>query len=274
MNHLAFHLKPQADLEIAWEELHSCGLQPLYSSEEPGGSRILYATVPVGLEVSAFEDQMEWIEAITKADLTIDWEAQWASHGLDYKEGFVHVDPSSYGHVFLDAVHPPPIKLEAGPGFGDLSHPTTRLMLKMMANRMTGQYVVDVGCGSGVLSLCAVGMGAKSAYGVDIDPEAILHSRSNAKLNGFEKQIIFGLPGSLPNLSRKKPLTILMNMIWSEQTAAWQALPKLHKLSGEILTSGILEQDRDCYLAICKNWGLSLIQQQEEEGWLGFRFKL
>ena len=108
----------------------------------------------------------------------VDWENQGALFAENFKDGKAHIDLQRFGT-------PATLKLYPGPGFGDLSHPTTNLMLELMQGALTGQIALDIGCGSGILSLAALLMGAKKAYGVDIDAEALLHAEKNADLNGL-----------------------------------------------------------------------------------------
>jgi ribosomal protein L11 methyltransferase len=82
------------------------------------------------------------------------------------------------------------VELDPGGGFGTGEHPSTRLVVEELAGRITGgERVLDVGCGSGVLGLCALRLGASSMVGVDIDPHAIEATRRNAALNGFERRV-------------------------------------------------------------------------------------
>ena len=76
------------------------------------------------------------------------------------------------------------VKIEPGPGFGDASHPTTLLTLQLISRLVAGRDILDIGCGSGILSLSALALNAASVIGYDIAFEAILHSIQNAKLNG------------------------------------------------------------------------------------------
>jgi ribosomal protein L11 methyltransferase len=78
------------------------------------------------------------------------------------------------------------VELDPGFGFGTGGHPSTRLLLEEMASRVAGgERVIDVGCGSGVLALCALRLGAASALAVDIEDRAIDAARANGELNGF-----------------------------------------------------------------------------------------
>jgi ribosomal protein L11 methyltransferase len=78
--------------------------------------------------------------------------------------------------------------IELGPGgFGSGQHPSTRLVVEELMGRLTGgERVLDVGCGSGVLGLCALGLGASSVVGVDVKPDAVEATRRNAALNGMD----------------------------------------------------------------------------------------
>ena len=81
------------------------------------------------------------------------------------------------------------IELGAG-GFGNGQHPSTRLLVEHLLDRIEGgERVLDVGCGSGVLGLCALGLGASSVVAIDVKPEAIAATRRNAALNGVDGQL-------------------------------------------------------------------------------------
>jgi ribosomal protein L11 methyltransferase len=76
-------------------------------------------------------------------------------------------------------------------GFGNGSHPTTRMLLDVLLDRLQGgERVLDVGCGSGVLGLAALQLGATSFVGVDIKPEALTATHANAALNGVASRVV------------------------------------------------------------------------------------
>jgi len=202
---------------------------------------------------------------------SVDWESQWAAHGLGYQNGFVHLNVLDYAPDALSAV----LRLKPGPGFGDLSHPTTRLVLRLMNNRMQKATVLDVGCGSGVLSLAALAMGASTVCGIDIEAEALVHAESNCLLNGMQKQAIFVKPQECDRIfAKKNSVIMLMNMIQSEQAVAWESLDKIHKHMELAITSGVMVEERASYLMRCSQWGWQLVEEREEDGWLGFVFRL
>lgn len=194
--------------------------------------------------------------------MSVDWISQWELFAEGFKEGKAHIDLTPFGvsHV---------LQLLPGPGFGDLSHPTTRLMLTLMQGRVKGRTVIDVGSGSGILTLSASFMGAKSAFGIEIDESAIIHAERNCELNDLEGKVHFSkeLPLTLPHHS-----LCLMNMIFSEQKG-FNPL-KLNRCAKEWIISGILVEQRQEYLAQASIWGWRLIEEKTLLGWMGFVFSL
>lgn len=259
--HLLIH--SSLSLEQAWNELEEAGIEILYGSEENGQAE-LYVSLTSPTSLVAFD----WVEICEPYTLpAIDWEAQWAAHGLNFHDGFVHLDFTAYGR------HAPCLKLKPGSGFGDLSHPTTRLVLRLLARHLRQHTVIDIGCGSGVLTLAAIAMGAPLGFGIDIDYNALEHSRENARLNQLDPSCIFCYPDQFIWNLRPEPVLILMNMIQSEQKVAWSSLPQLHPQPALCLTSGIRQEERESYLAQAAQWGWSLQGEEEEMGWLGFIFQ-
>jgi ribosomal protein L11 methyltransferase len=189
------------------------------------------------------------------------WEKQWELFAPNFKNGKAHIDLQPYGATST-------LELYAGPGFGDLSHPTTRLVLQLMPPYVKGHPVIDIGCGSGILSLAAAAMGATKIDGYDIDPEAVEHAKSNLKLSPFADKIHF----SLTPPKKITPNTVfLMNMISSEQQQAWPLISKQIQTPALLITSGILEENESDYLA----WrNFPIIASLREDGWSSFVFNL
>ncbi len=184
----------------------------------------------------------------------INWNEQWALHSPHFREGYAHIELGERR-----------IRLKAGPGFGDCSHPTTRLMLSMMKAYVPGKTVIDLGCGSGILALSAAILGAKQVFGIDICPDALAHAQENAQLNQLDN-LQFGPKGKRGDL-------LLLNMISSEQRIAWEEHPYLHGFTGIAITSGILFEQKAAYLQETKTRGWELLADREEDGWLGFIFR-
>jgi ribosomal protein L11 methyltransferase len=115
------------------------------------------------------------------------------------------------------------IRIELGMAFGTGTHPTTQLCLELVESFFTlsddspGLQVIDIGCGSGILSIAALKLGAEKALGVDIDPEAIQASSDNAAINGVKGQYEIGV-GSVTeiksaNFSIQKAHLVLANIL-------------------------------------------------------------
>lgn len=249
-------------LEEAWKALEEEGIEILYGSEEEGKVELF-----AHLTSTDFFSNLKWIKACEPYALPpIDWESQWAIHGHNFQEGYVNIDLSSLRKST------PSLRLKPGSGFGDLSHPTTRLMMQMLANYLKNQTVIDIGCGSGILTLASAAMGASNAFGIDIDLQAIEHSQQNALLNHLEKKSQFLTSANFKWYHQTDPALILMNMIRTEQQTAWNSLQCLHHQPAEIITSGIRSEERAIYLQQTANWGWILTKEEEEMEWLAFHF--
>lgn len=259
---LSFHIDPLMDIEDVWQKLEDVGCDLLYSDASENFSMI-YGNIPAHLTKEKFLafPEILAIEAIELPE--IDWEAQWAAQE-GYSDGFLHVDLN----VYTDKKST--LKLISGAGFGDHSHPTTRLVLQLMPTFISGKDVIDVGCGSGILSLAAASMGARSVCGIDIDEAALIHSRANSECNGMG-EILFILPEELKTAN--DGTIVLMNMIQSEQAVAWKSIEAISDKVSIVITSGILSEGRENYLKVCQEWGWRLLKEKEEDGWLGFVFK-
>lgn len=180
----------------------------------------------------------------------IDWEEQWATHAPEFREGKAHVKLPTNDTI----------ELLPGPGFGDFSHPTTQLMVDLMACFVRDEVVFDIGCGSGILTIASAKMGAKQNFACDIDPEALMHTQKNAAMNQVDVKM--ATPPA-------KPL-ILMNMIASEQKIAWQENKRPFKT---LITSGILNTEKKDYLTYAFEQGWQLLNEAHLNSWLAFVFK-
>jgi ribosomal protein L11 methyltransferase len=127
----------------------------------------------------------------------VNWMEAWKEH--------YHPIPIGRQLLILPAwIAPPddgriPIRIELGMAFGTGTHPTTQLCLALAEDFFASQEnpngirVIDIGCGSGILSIAGIKLGAEEALGVDIDPEAIRASSENASLNGVSQQLELGI---------------------------------------------------------------------------------
>lgn len=124
------------------------------------------------------------------------WERVWMDHFEPMRFGRrLWVCPSGHEPPQPEAVN---VRLDPGLAFGTGTHPTTALCLAWLDGLdLEGRTVVDYGCGSGILAIAALKLGAAMAYGVDIDPQALIASRDNAARNGVEDRFVLGYPEAL-----------------------------------------------------------------------------
>ena len=174
-----------------------------------------------------------------------------------------------------------PIKIDPGMAFGTGTHPTTQLCLEFIeqivsrrlsdAGRLT---VIDVGCGSGILSIAALKLGASFALGVDVDEAAIRASRENADANGIAAQafslglgsVTEVLAGSFP--VRAAPL-VLANILAPVIIRLFGlGLAKLVSPGGRLVLSGILQEQADRVIAAAAEKGMKLIEKRQLEDWV------
>ncbi|KAF3363035.1 Ribosomal protein L11 methyltransferase [Chlamydiales bacterium STE3] len=257
---LRIKLKTGYPSELAWQQLEAAGETVLFSSETAEGQCELY------LKKTLFLKEYEFVDSIASVVLDdVNWDKQWQEHAPQFYNGMMHLDLNPYG---CDEK----LLLKPGPGFGDLSHVTTNLVLSMMPHDLKGKVVLDIGSGSGILTLAASAFGAYQTVGVEIDTSAIQHAEENAQLNHLEKRVQFLTPSQITLLEVSKPYLILMNMIVKEQKMAWKMIQLPKKAYGEAVTSGVLEEEKEAYLEITRSWGWELQEELSQDGWLGLRF--
>ncbi|MBD2810146.1 50S ribosomal protein L11 methyltransferase [Xenorhabdus sp. Vera] len=126
-----------------------------------------------------------------------DWEREWMDnfHPMLFGKR-LWICPSWREVPEPDAVN---VMLDPGLAFGTGTHPTTSLCLQWLDGlELEGKTVIDFGCGSGILAIAALKLGAKQAIGIDIDPQAIQASRDNAERNGVSDQLTLYLSKDQP----------------------------------------------------------------------------
>lgn len=166
--------------------------------------------------------------------------------------------------------HTPPddqainIKLDPGLAFGTGSHPTTRLCLQWLDQQVTPtDSILDYGCGSGILAIAAMKFGARSAVGVDIDPQAVSTANENAATN--EIIATFCLPDAA---SARNQASIVIANILTNPLLALAPLLAGHCLpNGRLVLSGILTEQANLVIEVYKKW-FDIEQWQQQSGWV------
>jgi ribosomal protein L11 methyltransferase len=180
-----------------------------------------------------------------------DWERQWMDRVEPLKFGSrLWVCPSWKPVPDPMAVN---LMLDPGLAFGTGSHPTTALCLQWIAEQdWQGKTVIDYGCGSGILAIGAMLMGAKRVLGVDNDTQALTATKDNAQRNGIAAQAI---PVFLPENTPKEAVDVMLANILAGPLIDMAAhLAELTKARGLITLSGILEQQADAVVKAYSPW--------------------
>ena len=154
------------------------------------------------------------------------------------------------------------LQLDPGLAFGTGSHPTTRLCLKWLDTQLKGsESVLDYGCGSGILTIAALKLGAGSAVGVDIDEQAIRASRDNAAQNNVDAQ--FYLPDGLPQGQFD---IVVANILANPLRMLGEMLAARTKQGGRIVLSGLLDEQVEELSGIYRQW-FDIEPAEIDEGW-------
>ncbi|WP_289106302.1 50S ribosomal protein L11 methyltransferase [uncultured Pseudoalteromonas sp.] len=167
-----------------------------------------------------------------------DWEREWMDnfHPIQFGEK-LWICPSWRDIPDPDAVN---VLLDPGLAFGTGTHATTALCLKWLESQdLTGKTVVDFGCGSGILGIAAIKLGAERMIGIDIDPQALEASLDNAQRNGVADKLEVYLPENQPEFSAD---IVVANILAQPLRELHSVILRLLKPGGKIAMSGILEE--------------------------------
>lgn len=170
------------------------------------------------------------------------------------------------------------IELEPGMAFGTGMHPTTRLCVALVESYVKpGQMVLDIGTGSGILSVLAAKLGAAPIYATDIDPIAITVTRENVTLNGLapklDTDIIVQKGSVVADMTGRFPIivvNILAEIIVKLFNGEFDNVPLHEPLApgGYLLLSGIIQEKADMVIDTAKRHGLTLVERSQEGDWV------
>jgi len=190
-----------------------------------------------------------------------DWEREWMDnfHPMKFGER-LWICPSWRDVPEPEAVN---VMLDPGLAFGTGTHPTTALCLTWLDGLdLVDKTVVDFGCGSGILSLAALKLGAKKVIGIDIDPQALLASRENAKRNGVEDRLELYLPEDQPSL---KADIVVANILAGPLRELAPTIMEFVGDKGLLALSGVLEEQAQTLQSIYGQWcEMDKVKVQEE----------
>ena len=202
-----------------------------------------------------------------------DWSQAWKSH----------YHPIAIGQrlMVVPAWEQPPdperiaIRMDPGMAFGTGTHPTTQLCLELMEIYLPGREaaIIDLGCGSGILAVAALKLGAEQALGVDIDLEAVQATRDNAELNGVAGQLEIG-KGSVDEIRRGEFALRRANLVLANILAPViirlldDGLPDLLTPDGVLILSGILEEQAVEVEDALQRYNLRILDRRHSGDWV------
>lgn len=216
--------------------------------------------------LDAFDDGLDWTRASFTTVEDQDWERVWMDQYTPLRFGartwivpWNHEPPAEAG---ADAAI---VRLDPGLAFGSGTHPTTSLCLQWLDGLaadglLEGRTVLDYGCGSGILALAALKLGAGHAIGIDNDPQALLASADNAARNGVGDAFDVALPADAPQGVHP---VVVANILASALDALAELLAARVEAGGRIALSGILDGQEEDLLRRYRPWFESLAVTRE-----------
>lgn len=163
------------------------------------------------------------------------------------------------------------IRLDPGMAFGTGGHDSTRLCLQLLASYLPAQAnVLDMGCGSGILSVAALMLGAERATGVDIDEVAVRVAKENAEINGVAEKAQFFCGNLADRVDKSSRYQLIFANIVADVILSF--LPDMQNLldeDGVFITSGIIDTREQDVQSALQASGFTVIQRLESGGWIG-----
>ena len=157
------------------------------------------------------------------------------------------------------------IVLDPGLAFGSGSHATTALALEWLQTlSLAGRRVLDVGCGSGILAIGALRLGAASACGLDIDPQALVASERNATINGVAERLTVYLKDDAPSAVYD---IVVANILANTLAEMAPELAARTRPGGQIALTGVLPEQVES-LTACYSASFELAAPLERDGWV------
>lgn len=196
-------------------------------------------------------------------------EADWADAWKQYYKPFrigdkIVIKPSweEYTSMPGDII----IEIDPGMAFGTGTHETTRMCIELLEKYVRkGMIVIDVGCGSGILSIVSSKLGASKITGVDIDEVAVKASLDNVKLSGAENVEI--LHGNMLDLIKDRGDIVIANIIADAVIGLSGVVPKFLKPGGLFISSGIIKDRLNDVTDAFSSNGFEIVELKTDGEW-------
>ena len=210
---------------------------------------------------------------VTKALPETNWEESWKDNYPPQEVGEkIIVLPYWNADLETDRVK---VILDPGLTFGTGAHPSTQMVMEFMEQTVApGMHCLDLGSGSGILSIAALGLGAATAIGMDIDPKAEDIARENAGYNGFTAPAFTALTGNvtedkalMEKLAAKVYDLVLVNIVADVIIGLSPVLPEFLSEKTVLICSGILDTRLEDVKAALSQAGLTVTDVKAKEDW-------
>ncbi|MHB8964153.1 MAG: 50S ribosomal protein L11 methyltransferase, partial [Saccharofermentanales bacterium] len=205
-----------------------------------------------------------------------DWAHSWKKYYSPFKISARTVITPSWEH-YTPQEGETVIQLDPGSAFGTGSHATTSMCAELLdaelLKRSGGASVLDLGCGSGILSVIAAKLGAAHVDAVDIDPVAVGVATDNCRINGVLDKV-HPIRGEISSLQGSRYDIVVANIIADVIRVIAADVPPLLNKGGVFITSGIINAKSDMVLAACIEAGMKFISKRETDDWVALKFDL
>lgn len=162
------------------------------------------------------------------------------------------------------------LSIDPGAAFGTGTHATTSLCLEILDKRITeDSTVLDIGCGSGILAIAGVLLGAKSAVGVDIDAQSVKVANENAEINNVTDKAKF-IVGDLADKITDNYSVICANIVADVILKLLENVADFMEESAILITSGIINIRRDDVVEGFKKFGFEILEEHNKDNWYAF----
>ena len=199
-------------------------------------------------------------------------EEDWANNWKNYFK------PTSVGNrLFIrptwideyDSGNRAVINIEPGAAFGTGTHETTRLCLEVLDEYISDEdTILDIGCGSGILAIAGMLLGAKEGFGVDIDEIAVKTAVENGKMNGFTEPKLTFVCGDLDDKVTKKYSVVVANIVADIIKLFSTRVGKYMLPDAKFIASGIIDTRADEVCESLESAGLKILRRIEKGGWV------
>lgn len=219
--------------------------------------------------LESFDPGLDWSQARLGKVEDQDWERAWLDQFQPMRFGTrTWIVPWNHAlPVEADTADAAVVRLDPGLAFGSGTHPTTALCLQWLdalaaRGELQGRGVLDFGCGSGILALAALKLGAAQAVGVDNDPQALIATADNAQRNGVGPALVVHLPQDEPATTYP---VVVANILASALDALADTLAARTASGGRIAMSGILAGQETELLQRYASWFDELTAERLDE---------